>query len=55
MQDLIVIAIIVFFFALCLAFVAGCSRILGPAVAETRDEEDLDPDAEPGDVLRAAA
>jgi hypothetical protein len=43
MQDLIVIVLIIGFFGLCLAFVAGCSRILGPAVTDTHDHEPLEP------------
>ncbi len=42
MQDLIVVVIIIGFFGLCLALVAGCSRILGPAVVDTHDHESLD-------------
>ena len=56
MQDLIVIAIITGFFGLCLALIAGCNRILGPAVTDTHDHEALDVDADPEpDSLRAAA
>jgi hypothetical protein len=42
MQDLIVIVMIIGFFGLCLALVAGCSRILGPAVVDTPDHPVLD-------------
>ena len=42
MQDLIVVVTVAVFFGLCLAFVAGCGRILGPADVEAEDH--LDPD-----------
>ncbi len=54
MQDLIVVVIIIGFFGLCVALVAGCSRILGPAEVDTHDHEPLDagqsPDVQPSSV-----
>jgi len=42
MQDLIVVVTVAVFFGLCLAFVAGCTRILGPADVDAEDH--LDPE-----------
>ena len=47
MQDLIVVVVVFAFFGLCVAFVGGCSRILGSgeldAEASTASTEDGDP------------
>jgi hypothetical protein len=39
-EDLIFIAILVAFFALALAFIKACERIIGPDVEATRIEQD---------------
>ena len=44
MADFFVVIGILGFFALCVAFVYGCDRIIGPD-----DASDLEMDAEPGD------
>ena len=54
MQDLIVVATITGFFGLCLALVAGCGRILGPAETDTHDHESLEFDNEPEPYRTAA-
>lgn len=41
MSDLLVVLMTVGFFAICIAYVALCDRIVGP------DESDPDPDPEP--------
>ena len=51
-QDLIVVLITVGFFGLCLLFIEGCSRILGPGDELTEDE---DIETEPDTDLRVAA
>ena len=47
MQDLIVVVVVLAFFGLCVAFVGGCSRILGSgelaAEASKASSEDGDP------------
>jgi hypothetical protein len=40
MRDVIVVAIIAVFFALCVAYVRWCDRIIGPDPDGLRDEDD---------------
>jgi len=55
MQDLIVVIVILGFFGLCVAFVGGCSRILGPDEAAVEDATltagDAEPSAEPAAAI----
>ena len=44
MADLLVLILVLGFFGLCVAFVYGCDRIIGPD-----DDADLDDDAEADD------
>ena len=56
MYDVIFLATIVAFFALCVAYIRACDRIIGPD-AEFElvvDGDDDDADAGPGRVERAA-
>jgi hypothetical protein len=41
MRDVIVLAIIAVFFALCVAYVHWCDRIIGPDPDDLRDDDDL--------------
>lgn len=40
MRDVIVVAIIAVFFALCVAYVRWCDRIIGPDPDDLRDDDD---------------
>jgi hypothetical protein len=54
MKDVIVVAIIAVFFALCVAYVRWCDRIIGPDPDDLRDE-DVDESTADGIVDVAAA
>jgi hypothetical protein len=54
MKDVIVVAIIAVFFALCVAYVRWCDRIIGPDPDDLRDDDVDEPTAE-GVVDVAAA
>ena len=44
MKDVIVVAIIAVFFALCVAYVRWCDHIIGPDPDDLRDDDDDDSD-----------
>ena len=51
MADLWVVLTVVGFFALCVGFVRGCDRIIGPDDAVgPRERTPVEPDAEPAEV-----
>jgi hypothetical protein len=55
MKDVIVVAIIAVFFALCVAYVRWCDRIIGPDPDDLRDHDVDEPTAEDVTDIAAAA
>jgi hypothetical protein len=54
-QDLIVVVVVVGFFGICLAFVGGCSRILGATDVEAEAPEVTTDGTDPRDGEPVAA
>jgi hypothetical protein len=50
MADLLVLILVLGFFGLCVAFVYGCDRIIGPDDEADFDDEDLDDAAAEAEV-----
>jgi hypothetical protein len=55
MGDVVMVLVLLGFFALCVAYVGWCGRIIGPDPDDPDDPDDLDESGEPTAVADAKA